>query len=328
MSHRATIIILIYLVSVVGAGVWMFVDSRARGVDVWRWLKWAIATLLSPGFALPGYLLWGRPQGALVTCPTCGASTLGTRGACLHCEGPLEEPLPPALWGMGEVLGVAILSLNIDLVVGVILSRFALRFLRSAAGIIALTALLELLLLGLSIVVVKRYRKPLSALGISWGKVPRMVALGAGVGLAGAATALGLIYAWVYIVGLFIGRDQADAWLAGEGSKFTWMSLSGSPVQIAAMIVFVVGVLGPFAEEIFFRGLVFGALRARGIPLAVGVSALFFALLHGSVLRFPHVFLFGVAMAILYARTRTLLPGIAAHVVTNVSLLILANLLT
>ena len=46
------------------------------------------------------------------------------------------------------------------------------------------------------------------------------------------------------------------------------------------LFFFVGGIVAPMAEEIFFRGLIFGYLRRWGVPAAVLISTALFAALH------------------------------------------------
>jgi membrane protease YdiL (CAAX protease family) len=85
------------------------------------------------------------------------------------------------------------------------------------------------------------------------------------------------------------------------------------------LIVVWVGVLTPIAEEVFYRGLLLGGLRRRGLPpwAAITVSALLFALSHLQGLQLPALVLFGAAAAWLVHRTGRLGPAIAAHMAFN-----------
>jgi membrane protease YdiL (CAAX protease family) len=81
-------------------------------------------------------------------------------------------------------------------------------------------------------------------------------------------------------------------------------------------------VLGaPFLEEILYRGLLFGGLfRPLGLRWAVPLSALVFAAVHGygtasSIIVMVH----GCIYALVYARTRSLWPGIFLHAFVNVA---------
>lgn len=80
-------------------------------------------------------------------------------------------------------------------------------------------------------------------------------------------------------------------------------------------ISFVV-IIGPFLEELIFRGLFYGPLRRRRGPiLAMTVTSFFFMLGHG---RFEGTyFVFGLLFAFLYETTQSLLPGILFHSVLN-----------
>ncbi len=92
--------------------------------------------------------------------------------------------------------------------------------------------------------------------------------------------------------------------------------------QNAASIVIYVGLLGvvaPIAEELIFRGFVYGALR-RYVPAfaAVGVSAIVFGLMHMNSLALVQIVFIGIVLAVLYERTRSLLPGIVCHGLNNI----------
>lgn len=83
---------------------------------------------------------------------------------------------------------------------------------------------------------------------------------------------------------------------------------------------FLVCVVAPVAEELFFRGFLFGALRKRGVPIAVLVSGGVFGLAH--VASSPVGFIvplatLGMILALLYARTGSLYPSIALHALNN-----------
>ena len=91
---------------------------------------------------------------------------------------------------------------------------------------------------------------------------------------------------------------------------------SGSGVQVALFLV-LGAVLVPFAEELFFRGLLFGALRRYGFLVAILVSSVLFGLAHGLSVALVGAALFGVLTAVLYERSRSIWPAVAAHVTNN-----------
>lgn len=74
-------------------------------------------------------------------------------------------------------------------------------------------------------------------------------------------------------------------------------------------------VAAPVVEELFFRGFLLHRWARRwGTTTAVVASSALFAVLHGEWIGH---FLFGVAMAALYLRTRSLWMPIAAHALNN-----------
>src|SRR5947209_11372914 len=86
-----------------------------------------------------------------------------------------------------------------------------------------------------------------------------------------------------------------------------------------------VAVVAPFVEELLFRGVVAESLRRNGAVIAVGVSALLFALAHlqWSAAGIAYFSVCGVILGILYWR-RGLWASISAHAAFNGSLVLLA----
>jgi membrane protease YdiL (CAAX protease family) len=86
-------------------------------------------------------------------------------------------------------------------------------------------------------------------------------------------------------------------------------------------VAFLVAVVAPVAEEFFFRGFFFTALRNwRGLwPAAIGTGIVFGAI-HGSsadaAFLLPLGF-FGFSLCLLYHKTGSLYPGIAVHCANN-----------
>lgn len=78
-------------------------------------------------------------------------------------------------------------------------------------------------------------------------------------------------------------------------------------------------IFGPLIEEICFRGIVLdGLLKTRCRPwLAILLSSLLFALLHGLGANFVTALLFGILVGWLYWRTGSIIPGLIIHVTNN-----------
>jgi len=83
----------------------------------------------------------------------------------------------------------------------------------------------------------------------------------------------------------------------------------------------LVTVVAPIAEEFFFRGFFFTALRNwRGIWPATIVTGLVFGAIHGGSAPVGYLVplaMFGAALCLLYVRTGSLYPCIALHALNN-----------
>lgn len=105
-----------------------------------------------------------------------------------------------------------------------------------------------------------------------------------------------------------------------------------------ALLILVVGVLAPVSEELFFRGLLYGAFRKRAnarwlgavvdtmtprwnIAVATVVSAAIFAAVHFEPVVLPGLFAAGVVFARSYERSGRLGPAIWAHAGFNATTL-------
>jgi len=77
-------------------------------------------------------------------------------------------------------------------------------------------------------------------------------------------------------------------------------------------------VVGPIAEELFFRGLVLrGFLGRYRVAKAVGASAILFALYHLNIWTVIAVLPLGFGFAWLLLRTNSLVPSILSHMTVN-----------
>ncbi len=95
---------------------------------------------------------------------------------------------------------------------------------------------------------------------------------------------------------------------------------NGTLALVAAAVL--VTVVAPIAEEFFFRGYVFGALRNwKGTWVGAALTGLLFGAIHlGSapdVLYLPLLAVFGFILSLLYAKTRSLYPCIVLHALNN-----------
>jgi membrane protease YdiL (CAAX protease family) len=84
------------------------------------------------------------------------------------------------------------------------------------------------------------------------------------------------------------------------------------------LAILVIALVGPFGEEVFFRGFAYRCFRARwGPTVAVVASAALFSLVHLNPAGLLPIFAIGCALAYLYERTGTLVAPFTLHAVNN-----------
>ena len=150
----------------------------------------------------------------------------------------------------------------------------------------------------------------LTLLGISRRNAPRAIRQG----LAGYAAVFpwifGLLWAVVRVcqaIGLEPPVEEIHKLLFGQQG----------PVVLGLTLVLAC-VVGPVVEELFFRGLLFAALRSRTSKwVAILASGALFALVHTNVVGFVPIMALGCFLAALYERTGSLLSPIAVHIMHN-----------
>ena len=93
---------------------------------------------------------------------------------------------------------------------------------------------------------------------------------------------------------------------------------------VIVVLVLLSCVIAPVAEELFFRAVLFSAVRQRtSRGLAMFLSGAAFALLHTNVVGFLPILLIGLFLSYIYERTGSLLAPIAVHIAHNSLLLAL-----
>ena len=113
-----------------------------------------------------------------------------------------------------------------------------------------------------------------------------------------------------------------------------WMQLDNIMAdQFSAMAqttpgAFAIGIVGPIAEEYVFREAIQGGMLRYGARpwVAYFVSALIFGIVHANPAQIPFAFLVGLAFAVVYMHTRSIIPVIICHIINNSTSVVLMNI--
>ena len=153
-------------------------------------------------------------------------------------------------------------------------------------------------------------RAPGAYLGLRWpGAWPLLFALGVAV-----ANYFAIVIPLQFLAQLVAPRswvemfDQTQVFERHAGVEL-FLAMTGA---VAA---------APIGEEVVFRGLLLQGLLRRGVRVlpAVVASAAIFSLCHVNLVGLPALFELGVVFGLLYARTRSVLPGMVAHLGSNLT---------
>jgi membrane protease YdiL (CAAX protease family) len=236
------------------------------------------------------------------TCETCGA--MDSNLAATDVAAPSKPFFPYSNWGpLAAILGV-FLALGTGIVFGIPaiaidhpengdLSDWANAFVQlgTAAGFLMVPMLIAA-------------RRGASSIGEAAERLGVRRFRPSALKWMAAAVGAYLLFAIVYALALGEPHqeDVAD-------------KLGAIPVQ-----VFLIVVAAPISEEVCFRGMLFGGLRERWPrTVAALLSAIIFGGLHATtgVTAVPPLIFFGFALALLYEKTGSVVPGILLHMLNN-----------
>jgi len=134
-------------------------------------------------------------------------------------------------------------------------------------------------------------------------------------------------------IGLLVLGNLGEAWVKAN----IFADLSPHPLyQLTVraerpgqfILPFLVGAfLVPLAEEFFYRGILFPPLEKRlGTLWGIVSGGAIFALTHFTQAWLLEIFLVGVVLTYLFARFRSVIPGLIAHIILNGGRLIMIYL--
>ena len=126
-----------------------------------------------------------------------------------------------------------------------------------------------------------------------------------------------LICIYLVLCGMFVIADKA---LPSVMQKYyNLMKLSSIGTNMLVTVVYGY-MLGPVAEELAFRGLIFGMLEKAKLHymLVILIQGLLFGIMHMNPVQSVYAFLIGVTFGYLRYKYKTVILSIGAHIVFNI----------
>ncbi|MBI9092706.1 MAG: CPBP family intramembrane metalloprotease [Desulfobacterium sp.] len=168
------------------------------------------------------------------------------------------------------------------------------------------TLFLRVVQAGLLVLLIRRHSQGLALAGMTREHLGR----GIRVGLV-----------WSGVFGLTVGICGGGLFLTGINP----LEMVSAPIPFKGreLIFFFItgGLVAPVAEEIFFRGIIYGYLRCVSVPMALALTTLIFALCHarsGGLPLFQMVG--GLVFALAFERSKSIAAPIIIHVLGNLAL--------
>ena len=222
---------------------------------------------------------------------------------------PSDQRPPPidVPWGAGDAARAVGLVLAVAAVTILVVWPFrgADGTLADAVGTLALAGLTGLLLFAVWLFSVRKHGAPWRSLGLA----PPTGASTFALSVACLVLSIGFLVVFVSLADRFgpdiLVPEPIDADRLGSGVFLV--------VNVAVAVL-----IGPFAEEVFFRGFLLAALASSlGTLRAAALASALFAVAHIEVGVMVPFFVTGLLLSWLYLRTRSIWPPMLAHAGQN-----------
>jgi len=156
---------------------------------------------------------------------------------------------------------------------------------------------------------------------VTWGKGV------SSIGLARSEMVSGLKKGLLWSAGFGALATIACVGLFAAGINPLTLIRARLPTQTSDLILFFIvgGMVGPVAEELFFRGILYGFLRRWGVIVALVLSTLIFVLCHPVSHGIPVTRLLGgIVFAVAYEIGGSLIVPITIHMLGNLAIFTLS----
>jgi len=195
------------------------------------------------------------------------------------------------------------LSITAVLISEILLSPAVSGLFRSSLPGIGITRIVQILLL---IMIVGRFDKSIHTIGLAPEGIPG-----------------GLKTGMIWAVCFGIAAGVLILLLSAAGIDALRLLHTPLPSTVSLLIIYLAvgGIIGPVAEEIFFRGILYGYFRQWGVYPAVALSTAFFVMPHlnGGLLPVTQL-VGGIVFALAYEKEENLMAPITIHCLGNLSI--------
>ena len=151
------------------------------------------------------------------------------------------------------------------------------------------------------------------------------------IGLARSEMVSGLKKGLILSAGFVVVTFLASVGLLAAGINPLTLIRTNLPTNPREITIFFVigGLVGPIAEEVFFRGVLYGFLRRWGVTVALVLSTLIFVLSHAIVHGVPITqAVGGILFALAYEVEGCLIVPITIHCLGNLAIFTLSLIYT
>lgn len=157
---------------------------------------------------------------------------------------------------------------------------------------------------------------------ITWGRGP------ASLGLSRETIVPGLMKGFLWSVAFGMAAAAIFGILFWAGVNSFEIIHTRLPEEKSGVILFFLigGAIAPVAEEVFFRGVIYGFFRRWGVIIALVTSTIIFVLAHAIFSRIPVTqTVGGILFALAYEIEGNLMVPITIHILGNLAIFILGS---
>lgn len=221
-------------------------------------------------------------------------------------------------WGMNDAFRAVVLMFFLDLLLSSVFSYWLKR-----GGIDSINMAFMAGALVRSAVILFCLDRMIRRRGMSWEDLGLCLKRPWRQAFWGLAGYLAMIPIYVLILAVMTAVLNHFAIKAPVQTPVQMLFTEASVLNVAGFVLFM-GVLGPWFEEILFRGYVYPAFKSRlGVRYGILVSSVLFAALHGHGIAFAPILVLGITLHLLYERSGSILPGAVLHMTHNSAMLLL-----